>query len=1425
MIRNRALGAVLSVTMLASLAPAYISVSAADDVKYKETPRIMEELNRGLIAVYTTADTREQTKNGVVLSWRLLGKESLSNQAFDIYRDGKKIHTTGVHDPTYYFDSAGTASNKYKVVKTGATDAEVAAEKEVTPSTTFSYAKPSEVGNGNSHKHSFTYVDIPISMPTDIPHANSTKLSDYKRNSKGAGGANDASIGDLDGDGDYEIVLKWDPNDSRDAAGTTTTGDCILDAYEIDPNNNGYKWRIDLGQNITSGAHSTQFMVYDFDHDGKAEIATQTAEGSYSLVKKGDGTWEKIYVTTVGDTPEIQNGDNSATHLSKGKNVGADYLTIFDGETGRPLKTTAGIPLGSPNGSDWGDSELNRSSRYLAAVAYLDGVNPYYIAIRGMYNRTVIRAYSWDGETFKLEKEHIGDKKGSTMYGEGNHNLSVSDIDNDGKDEIVYGSACLDDDFKTVLGNTQLGHGDAMHVSDFNNDGIQEVFSVKEDKEGFKQGTQLRVAKTGETVWSKAITGDNGRGLMGNIDDTYAAAHPEALSLGWAAAHEEAFDLKGNAVNAKPASAGKGDFCNFLVYWDGDLSSELLDANIIQKYDAANGWTKRFYGPSDGYTLSGQTNNDSKRNYTLVADLWGDWREEIIMPVDDSTPDAPKLRIFTSLVPTDYRLTTLMHDSQYRCAIAWQNVGYNQPPHTSYYIGSASLAKSGGSTLNYLAPAVPFDKIIYPSDIPNVPVEDIDMRGEDGEPAKDISLERSKTYTFTASVTPGTATKKGIKWTSSAPDIATVDGGIVKAVGANGEATITATSSGNPDVSKSVKVNVFSTPVTGVSITPDTDVIKLTVGDERTLAAAIEPAGASDKSVEWRSTNPGAATVDKNGKVTAVAMGLATIFVKTIDGGFEDSVTVNVLPETAENKAGDNAFTLQTGDASGTFTSTATSASLVQEDNANDAVFYKTVQDAATDKKAKLSFRFTTGGTKINGSAWDWKGHEFSAYVKLLGKNGENILTFHQPWNSVSGNEVKAGTLTTQAGNDSAQNFPDGWTPVIDVSGNISGSAKRWQVDIDFDYPNNKADAVIYGYDTGFANITAQYTKSFSLNPGVILNKLEFSSHKEGTGGIYWQPIVEALSYVQLVPTDGATSDLYKRGEKTGIPWSADDISAAKGGFEVTGGQELMYDDVNKRIWFNPTKPAASYSASKTFDVSDNALLVEYDLDWYFGSSVGEKREHSEYVQIGDKIRFGWKKDYKVYLSKDGGVTWESASLFDGSNKTFTKNIHLVYDKKNKTVKSLTFDGKDVMTNESFDDAMNKVTFGLNRITDSAAENWSYPCGLDNISVSQFAEGGMPQQYDINISSVSDDGTTVTAAFAAADASNLIIGALYDGDTLVEVETVQASASDGFVPGAACETELTFANDVNAHTLKLFMWDSLDGAKPIVSKTAVRLPN
>ena len=412
-----------------------------------------------------------------------------------------------------------------------------------------------------------------------------------------------------------------------------------------------------------------------------------------------------------------------------GKDGGPEYLTVFNGETGAAMQTVDFDPPRSIlTSSEWGDSYANRSERYLAAVAYLDGVHPSVVMTRGYYTYVYAAAYTWDGTDLKEQwlstntpteanggtgctvKYADGTSKNNTnktLYAQGAHSVSVADVDNDGYDEIIFGSAVLDND-GTVLTYDGRGHGDAEHVSDFDNDGKQEIFMAheagKHNDDTIPYAVDIK--RYNGDIMLQAAQGDIGRGIMDNVDDDYALSSGN-LSLFWSVAADGIYNQAGEKVGNIPTTNGS-NMENFAVYWDGDLGRELLDGNKLVKYSIKSG-AERIYYNSKNSTLPGSINNGTKSNACLTADLFGDWREEIVLRYGDG------VRIYFSTIPTDYRLTTLMHDSQYRCAIAWQNVGYNQSPHTSYYIGSAALAKdSGGNTLNYLAPNTSFTEVTYP---------------------------------------------------------------------------------------------------------------------------------------------------------------------------------------------------------------------------------------------------------------------------------------------------------------------------------------------------------------------------------------------------------------------------------------------------------------------------------------------------------------------------------------------------------------------------------------------------------------------------------------------------------------------------------------------------------------------------------------
>jgi hypothetical protein len=568
--------------------------------------RQMEDLNRGLISV--------RSGNGNLVSWRLLGTDA-PNTGFNLYRGSTKVNSSPITNSTNYLDSGAPADASYTVRA-------VVGGVEQAPS------EPSLRFTGGN------YLDVPIQRPAGGTTPDGVS---YTYN------ANDASVGDLDGDGQYEIVLKWDPTNSKDNSQSGYTGNVFVDAYRL---NGTRMWRIDLGRNIRAGAHYTQFQVYDYDGDGRAEVAMKTADGTRS------GTGQ-----VIGD-PNADYRNSSGYILS-----GPEFLTMFDGRTGAALSTVNYEPArGSV--SSWGDSYGNRVDRFLAGTAYLDGQRPSLIMSRGYYTRTVIVA--WDFRNGSLTRRWTFDSNsaGSQYTGQGNHQLSIADLDSDGRDEIVFGAMAIDDNGRP-LWTTGFGHGDALHVGDLvPSRAGPEVFKVDENT---SSPADWVVGGNGQVVWRAASCGcDNGRGVAGDV----YAGNPGAEVWSSAVSGLRSAATGGQVASRKPSST------NFLVWWDADPVRELLDSNHIDKYGTG--------GDTRLLTASGaHANNGTKATPSLSADLFGDWREEVIWPRDDNAA----LRIYATTIQTDRRIYTLMHDPQYRVAIAWQNTAYNQPPHPSFFIG------------------------------------------------------------------------------------------------------------------------------------------------------------------------------------------------------------------------------------------------------------------------------------------------------------------------------------------------------------------------------------------------------------------------------------------------------------------------------------------------------------------------------------------------------------------------------------------------------------------------------------------------------------------------------------------------------------------------------------------------------------------
>ncbi|HEY4148951.1 MAG TPA: rhamnogalacturonan lyase [Chitinophagaceae bacterium] len=576
--------------------------------------RQMEYLNRGVYAINEGAAK-------VFVSWRLLGTEP-NDIAFNVYR--------GTGDKT-------TRLNAQPLTKgTNFTD------EHANPSMENIYTVRPIVKGVEQAGESYTlradappYLSIPLQTPPGYT-------------------PNDVSVGDLDGDGQYEIILHQTGR-ARDNSQAGYTDPPIFQAYKLDGT---LLWTINLGKNIRDGAHYTQFMVYDLDGDGRAEIAMKTADGSI------DGKGKVI-------------GDSSKDYRNKDGRIldGPEYFTIFDGLTGAALATTDYIPArgdvgawGGKGGNGGNDNYGNRVDRFLACIAYLDGVHPSVVMCRGYYGRTVLAA--WDWRNHKLTSRWVFDSKdgNNPFSGQGYHNISVADVDNDGKDEIIYGSMVVDDNGKGLF-STGLRHGDAVHVSHFdpaNPD--QLVWGIHELENGAKgMGAALYNARTGEILWSDNIDKDVGRGLAADIDPRYPGYEC------WGGA-DGLKTIKGQQIGVSPRSV------NFRIWWDGDLLSELLDGTRIDKWDYTNSKLDNIFDAKQFNCLS---NNGTKANPALSADILGDWREEVIY----RTADSKELRIFSTTIPTDYRLYTLMHNPQYRLGVAWQNVGYNQPPYTDYYLG------------------------------------------------------------------------------------------------------------------------------------------------------------------------------------------------------------------------------------------------------------------------------------------------------------------------------------------------------------------------------------------------------------------------------------------------------------------------------------------------------------------------------------------------------------------------------------------------------------------------------------------------------------------------------------------------------------------------------------------------------------------
>ena len=587
-------------------------LSAGAQTAYDFSKLRMEDLGRGVIAV-------RKSPAEVFVTWRYLSEDPAGIK-FNVFRDGVQLNRQPVSGVTYFVDAKSSAS---------------AARYEVRPASgkgkagAFTLPEDAPVG----------YLPIPLDIPEDRWAPNGERAS-YS--------PNDCSVGDVDGDGEYEIFLKWDPSNAHDNAHNGYTGEVYIDCLKL----SGERlWRINLGRNIRAGAHYTQFIVYDLDGDGCAELVCKTSDATV------DGTGR-----VIGD-PDADYREHSSRTLGRIMK-GNEYLTVFNGRTGAAMATVDYIPGRGENGS-WGDRNANRSDRYLAGVAYLDGVHPSVVMCRGYYTRATLAAWDWDGKslTNRWFFDSHSDDSLRGFDGQGNHNLRVADVDGDGRDEIVYGSCCIDDD-GTGLYTNRLGHGDAMHIGQMVPGSKKLQVWIGHENRGV--GSALVDAATGKILWRVPSNIDVGRSMAADIDPTNPGWEM------WSSASGGMRNYKGDIVGKQPNSV------NFAVWWDGDLTRELMDRTHVQKYNPQTGELdiiKEFEGC--------QTNNGSKSNPALSGDLFGDWREEVLLRSEDNR----ELRLYVSTEPTQYRFHTFLQDPVYRTSIAMENICYNQPPETGFYFG------------------------------------------------------------------------------------------------------------------------------------------------------------------------------------------------------------------------------------------------------------------------------------------------------------------------------------------------------------------------------------------------------------------------------------------------------------------------------------------------------------------------------------------------------------------------------------------------------------------------------------------------------------------------------------------------------------------------------------------------------------------
>lgn len=636
-----------------------------------------EDLNRGVVAV--------PSDNGILVSWRYLGTDSAS-LTFEVYRNNEKI--ADVSATTNYLDKNGKAGDTYTV-------------------------KGSDGSEESAAAWDKGYISIPVKKYEDGKYI-----------------IDDASVGDLDGDGEYEIIVRRTPYDYFNQLQVDTVNNNriidnrvaypLIEAYKMDGT---HMWTLDIGKNEANEI-DVNFLVYDFDGDGKSEVVMRSYDGMT------DGTGKKIGIVDANYVQSLQK-QKDRQYLSEGN----EYLSVFNGETGAEIARTELLPKRDPLGS-WASRYTDvprltkRASHFLLSTAYLNGETPSIVMLRGAWDGVKLAAWDYkDGKFTSLWQYDSGaSSRQDNMYGAGYHSMAVADVDFDGKDEILSGAAAIDDDGKFMYathaeqnGAVKLGHGDAFDVAkmDPDYDGYY-IWACHETKE-LPANIDLHDARTGQVIYGFNKPKDTGRSRAADIDPTskgwevWGSTGTPLMSFdgkqivtGVAEALQPALDdgtltlangtVLGNGWNTFKYRRKNGTFIkddetgqeiattlpmNFKVFWDGDLLSELVDGITVSKYN----WEEKLVDILFEATGCG-SNGGTKAVPCLAADILGDWREEIIWRNDANT----EIRIYATPYETDYKIPTLMHDITYREAVAWQNNHYNQPTNVSFYMGAETTA-------------------------------------------------------------------------------------------------------------------------------------------------------------------------------------------------------------------------------------------------------------------------------------------------------------------------------------------------------------------------------------------------------------------------------------------------------------------------------------------------------------------------------------------------------------------------------------------------------------------------------------------------------------------------------------------------------------------------------------------------------------